>query len=182
MRIDPPASLDRILSRLESMGKSIRPVRRDHLHVTLKFFGNVEQSAVAALCRSLDEVISAREAFNWSLFGTGAFPSPARPSVVWAGAVDQDGFADLAAEIESRGEALGFVREGRPFHAHVTLARIKFRPPDELAALLRETAEIDFGPQRAKEVVLFQSTLGRSGSTYTPLHVAKLTGQVRRAQ
>lgn len=162
------------LARLGEMGKAVRPVREDQLHVTLKFLGDVDELLVPAIAEELSRALDGTPAFDWILRGTGAFPSASRPSVVWAGADAAAPFASLAEQIESACEPLGFPRERRPFHPHVTLARIKFRPPPELATWLRETSQIEFAPQRAEEVTLFQSNLAPGGSIYTPLHIVKL--------
>jgi 2'-5' RNA ligase len=162
------------LERLSDMGKAVRPVREDQLHLTLKFLGDVEKSLVPAIAEGMTRAVASADAFDWALRGTGAFPSSARPSVIWAGADAGDRFASLAEQIESACEPLGFPRETRPFRAHVTLARVRFRPPPALAEWLHETADAEFGPQRAEEVVLFRSELGPGGSVYTPVHVVKL--------
>lgn len=168
-------SLRGVLSRLARMGKAVRAVRDDQLHVTLKFYGDAAKEVVPPLSEELTRTAAQATPFDWSLRGVGAFPSPARPSVVWAGAADDDGrLSELAESIERFSERLGFSREARPFHPHVTLARVKFRPPPELGELLRESAEQEFGPQRAEEIILYRSELGPGGSVYTPLHVARL--------
>ncbi|HEX6987765.1 MAG TPA: RNA 2',3'-cyclic phosphodiesterase [Planctomycetaceae bacterium] len=174
IRTTPP--LLTLLSKLGGMGKAVRAVRADQLHVTLKFFGDVDESLIPSMTAGLDRVAADGEPFGWSLRGTGAFPSPARPSVVWAGVEDAGRFAALAEGVERFSEALGFAREPKAFHPHVTLARVKFRPPPSLGDLLRETAGEEFGPQRAEGIVLYRSDLGPGGSAYTVLHVARLGG------
>lgn len=168
-------ALAAVLTRLGGMGRAVRPVRDDQLHVTLKFLGDVEGALVPAIAERMTGIAATAAAFDWALRGAGAFPTVARPSVVWAGADAADRFASLAKGIESACEPLGFPREKRPFRPHVTLARIKFRPPPALGEWLRETAERDFGEQRAEEVVLFRSELSAGGSVYTPVHAVKLT-------
>lgn len=162
------------LARLGEMGNAVRPVRDDQLHVTLKFLGDVEEQLIPEIAEQTSRALEETSAFEWTLRGTGVFPSASRPSVVWAGTDASEPFTSLAEQIESACEPLGFPRESRPFRPHVTLARIKFRPPPELATWLRETAQTEFGPQRAEEVILFQSILAPRGSVYTPLHVVKL--------
>jgi 2'-5' RNA ligase len=76
--------------------------------------------------------------------------------------------------LEKSLEPLGFAREGRAFHPHVTLARIRSRPPAELGALLREQAAREFGSVTIDAVELIQSELGPRGSRYTTLATARL--------
>jgi 2'-5' RNA ligase len=64
----------------------------------------------------------------------------------------------------------GVAPDGRGFHAHLTLGRIKGpRRRAELAGALAAYDRRDFGESRIGELVLFQSELGRSGPAYTPL-------------
>jgi 2'-5' RNA ligase len=174
VKIDPTPGLRDVLRSLEEMGKAVRPVREDQLHVTLKFLADTNADIVPRLAEDLTRELAGTGAFDWNLRGTGAFPSPARPSVVWAGGDDNQRFRSLAERVERAAAVHGFAREARAFHPHVTLARIKFRPPFALGELLRETASQEFGRQRAAEVVLYRSELGRGGSVYMPLHVVTL--------
>lgn len=172
---EPGPALDEVMNALGRLGDAVRVVRREQLHVTLKFLGDADEPLVPEIAERLSRSYAAAKAFDWRLRGIGAFPSLARPSVVWAGAEDGGRFASLAEAAERSCEPLGFPREGRVFRPHVTVARIKFRPPPALKRLIETEAVVDFGPQRAKEVVLFRSELGRVGPVHTPVHVVLLS-------
>lgn len=174
VKIDVTPGLRDVLRALGTMGKAVRPVREDQLHVTLKFLGDTAAGLVPSLAEDLTRELAGIGAFDWNLRGTGAFPSTARPSVVWAGSKDDAGLRSLAERVERAAAAHGFASGARAFHPHVTLARIKFRPPPALGESLRETASQEFGRQQATEVILYRSELGPGGSVYTPLHVVKL--------
>ncbi|MGC1273385.1 MAG: RNA 2',3'-cyclic phosphodiesterase [Planctomycetaceae bacterium] len=165
-------SIEQILSRLSKLGRAVQAIRNDQLHITLKFYGHVADTVIPSLVAGLDDVARDTEPFTWTVRGTRAFPSTQRPNVIWAGADDGGRFAELAEQIERFGVPLGFARERRAFAPHLTLARIKFRPPQTLAELLQETSDYEFGSQRADSLVLMQSETGPGGSTYTPLHTA----------
>lgn len=171
--LDASKNLERFLSRLDGLGSCVRPVRRQNLHVTLKFYGDIDQESATELSRGFDDIARRTRPFDWSLCGTGAFPSIARPSVVWVGARDAGQLVPLANAVEKLSERLGFPRERRPFHPHVTVARIRCRPPEELKHLVERFAREDFGTQQATQLVLFRSSLERSGSVYEPLHVSR---------
>ena len=104
----------------------------------------------------------------------GTFPGPSRPKVIWAAVEDGGRFAGLVSDIERFSEPMGFPREPRPFTPHVTLARVKFRPPGPLAELLRDAVATPFGSQRTDAIVLMRSELTPGGSRYSPLHVVRL--------
>lgn len=139
-----------------------------NLHVTLAFLGDVEADRVEAVGEAV-AAAGAHAPFAVELGGLGAFPSVARPSVLWVGV--RAGTAELsaiAADVQTRLEPLGFVPEARAYHPHVTLARVK-RPGSALAPILRPF-EAERGCQsRVHEIVLYRSVLEQSGSVHHPL-------------
>lgn len=155
------------------MGRAVRAISEDQLHVTLKFYGDVPFDRIPQISLALDAACAMASEFDWSIQGLGAFPSAARPSVVWGGVRDGETMTALAGSISAESEQRGFASERRPFHPHVTLARVRFRPP-ALAELIRDSRNDEYGTQHTSEVVLFSSTLGTSGSVYTRLHTARL--------
>jgi 2'-5' RNA ligase len=75
----------------------------------------------------------------------------------------------MASELERDLVPLGFSPEGRDFQPHLTLLRVKSRPPDELLTLLAVEAQTDFGMVEISHVELIESELTRNGSRYTTL-------------
>lgn len=163
----PP--LRNTLSALEEMGRAVKPVSADNLHVTLKFFGDVPREQTAVIGRTLQEVTAPVEAFDVTLKGLGAFPHPGRPSVIWAGIDAAEPLVRLAANLEVRFASQGFIRERRPFHPHLTLARIKARPPESLKTLLQQYETKEFGTAPIDHLDLYESELRREGPVYTVL-------------
>jgi len=175
--VDATKNIERFLTRLDGLGSCVRPVRARNLHVTIKFYGDVDPSKTTELARGFDDIARRMQPFEWTLCGTGAFPTLARPSVVWVGARDEGQLVRLAHDAEELSEQLGFARERRPFHPHVTVARIRCRPPSELKTQVERFAHEEFGKQFATQLVLFRSSLERSGSIYEPLHVSTFNGE-----
>jgi 2'-5' RNA ligase len=61
---------------------------------------------------------------------------------------------------------VGYPPEARPYHAHLTLARLK--APSDLRPVVAELGSGPVGREwEAEEVVLFQSKTGRGGAEYT---------------
>ena len=174
--IDVPAQPVReILDELRDMGRPIRAAV-EPLHLTLKFLGETDVASVVDVSRAVSTVASAHRAFDLPLRGIGAFPKIERPSVVWAGVVDEEPIAALVENLEIVLEPLRFLRETRPFHPHVTLARVKGRPPQQLRELLELYADETFGVVGVREVKFYQSQLTPAGPEYTVLHSALLGG------
>jgi 2'-5' RNA ligase len=174
VQLAAPRALRSVVSTLAAMGGPVKAVSDDDLHVTLKFLGDTDPNQVADISRLVTTAAAGHSAFEARIVGLGAFPTPHRPSVVWAGLVGAEPLIAIAGALETSLEPLGFSRERRPFQPHLTLARVRSRPPAELGVLLREQASREFGTARVDAVELMQSQLGPKGSRYTKLATAKL--------
>jgi 2'-5' RNA ligase len=162
------AALRKIVIALGGLGRAVKAVDPDQLHVTMKFLGSTPADRVPELSAALAETRLV-DAFDVALTGLGAFPNERRPSVIWAGLDPLDSLRAVATELESRIAPLGFPTESRPFRPHVTLARIRFRPPPRVGAMLRDEAETEFGSVRIDSVVLYRSDTTTHGPKYVPL-------------
>lgn len=153
--------------------------REEKLHLTLKFFGDVEAGKVSALDAALDAAAAAAPPLALKLQVAGVFPAVGRPNVIWLGVSDDTGdIARLHARIEDECAAAGFPRERRAFHPHVTLARVR-EASGETRRLARRHVNLGFGPVAfaAGEVVLMRSLFGPGGSKYTALSRHELGGE-----
>lgn len=167
VRIPLLPQLSRLSEELRELGSPLRVVAPHNWHVTLKFLGNTSVEQEELIVELLTKLAAATPAFGAEVRGTGAFPHARRPTVLWAGLDPPDDLARLATEIANGCEPLGFSRETRPWQAHLTLAYVKRRPPDELHAILQRTATTRFGDIAFRELELIESTLTREGPIYT---------------
>jgi 2'-5' RNA ligase len=143
-------------------------VAPDHLHVTLKFLGETPPERLPALRTALDEGVAPFATFPLQCEGGGAFPSARAPRVLWAGFREPLELAKaLQDNIESVLAAAGFPREGKPFHPHVTIGRVRgATPPGWGDAVLRALAGRGFGTVPVGAVLLYESRLSPSGADY----------------
>ena len=143
-------------------------VAETNLHVTLKFLGQIEESRVGAITEGLASVAARTPAFALDVRGLGAFPTPARPRVLWVGLEPAAPLRALAGEVDAALAALGFARESRSFAAHVTLGRVREsrRHPALAAALARP---VQCGRLTVSRVSLMRSELHPRGARYTEL-------------
>jgi 2'-5' RNA ligase len=85
---------------------------------------------------------------------------------------------NLQGEIEDGLSRLGFEREARRFHPHLTLGRVKrIRDHGEsqrLAAALEDVKIGDVGQLEVNEISLMKSDLKPTGAVYTRLFAAQL--------
>ena len=141
----------------------------------MKFLGRVDEARVPAIAGAIRAAASGTAAFEVGVHGLGAFPSPFRPRVVWAGLEGAQLLAALAAEVDGALAALGIPRESRPFAAHVTLGRAReLRRNPALAEALARPA--DFGRLRVTRLSVMRSDLGSGGARYTELTSVGLAG------
>jgi 2'-5' RNA ligase len=167
--IVPTRDLRRLHARLSALGDRFRPVALDNLHVTLRFLGDTSESQIPEICSVAKRVVEGRTATQVRLAGLGAFPSARRPSVTWIGLAGTETLHEIAGDLDRAMAPLGFVPESRPFQPHLTLLRIKSRPPEELFALLAEESGTDFGTVAMEAIEFIQSELTPRGSRYTKL-------------
>lgn len=143
--------------------------REEKMHVTVKFFGDVLTDRVASLADALSRTARRLAPFELRLARCGVFASLSRPRVLWLGIEDERGrLATLQRDIEDECAREGFPRDARPFHPHVTLARLRF-VNEQARRLARLHIESEFAPVgfRVGEIVLVCSELGARGSRYT---------------
>lgn len=174
--IDIPATpLHGVLEELARLGSPLKMAALP-LHLTLKFLGNTDAAALERISAAIATVCALHEPLQLEISGVGAFPTVKRPSVVWAGIHPSQPLAALAAGLDARLAPLGFTPERRAFHPHVTLARVKGRPPAALCELMALYAEEVFGIATVGETLFYQSLLTPAGPQYTVLRRMALGG------
>ena len=149
----------------------------ENLHLTLKFLGSTDDELVGRVVDLVRERAKGTKPFEIEISGTGAFPSAKDPRVLWLGVKETSStMKHLAELIDQDFSSLGFEQETRAFKPHLTIARV--RDPRRAAALGGQHQSNSFGPIRfvSDELVLYESQLGRGGSTYTRLATAKFSG------
>jgi 2'-5' RNA ligase len=142
----------------------------EKLHITLKFLGEIESNQVEALSDAAMRAAQMTRPFMLALEGAGAFPTRGVPRILWLGINDSSGaLSELQSHLEEECERAGFAREERPFHPHLTIARIRTpRAARQLARLHQELGfeAIEFS---VTELVVMRSELAAGGSRYTEI-------------
>jgi 2'-5' RNA ligase len=166
-----------LLRRLKKLNdRSVSWVRESGMHLTLKFLGEIDEDQAVNIAEILKNVCSISSSFPLSLRGTGFFPANARnPRVLWIGIIEEPALMNLQACLESKLERLGFPKEERPFHPHLTLGRVKSSLNlGEVMAELEKRKDADFGDMAVKKITFFKSTLKPSGAEYSHLAEGEL--------
>jgi 2'-5' RNA ligase len=161
MPVPPHPGLAEATAHLVQAVPGVRPVPAGSWHVTLRFLGEVRESAPVET--ALQAALAGVAATPGQVVGAGAFPSRRRARVVWAGVL-APGIEDVAGRVVEATSALGEPPDRRPFVAHVTLARL--REPRDVDRFVAAHAADSFGPAPLAEVVLFASEIGPAGPRY----------------
>ena len=175
IRVEAARPLSKALEKLGAMGRAVKPVAEKNLHVTLKFLGETDLDLVPEIGRVMQQVAARKPESNIPLVGLGAFPHAQRPSVIWAGMQNAETLIEVAAGFDEQLRPLGFGRDKKAFQPHLTLARVRSKPPPELASMLEELHERQFGVVSVSSVQLFQSELQPDGPQYTVLATAEFS-------
>ena len=148
--------------------------REDNLHLTLKFLGNVPVADIPKVSDAVERATKTVSSFQLTFSGCGTFPPHGRPSVLWIGA-QASGLQILHAAIENELAETGFAREPRPFHPHLTVARLRHSQDARPLAKLHQNPGFTPIQFDVSEVVVFKSELLREGSKHTAISRHKLS-------
>lgn len=157
------------LDHLRAQEWPVRWVREDGLHITLKFFGEVMPERYDTIAEMVGFAAEEMGPMTLTIAGADVFPSLARPRVIRLDLSGDSAALELLQDrLESKGLGIGFPPEGRPFHPHITLGRVKEgqRLPGDARRVLDSVRRGEAFV--ADRVVLFESLASPLGPRYDP--------------
>jgi len=172
IELDEPIikSISALVDKLSKKNREagIKWVRQEGIHLTLKFLGEIQEERLAAVKSVLEETSKSFDSFRLEVTGTGYFPTDKRnPRVLWVGVKAEETLIKLQDSLETRLEKIGFPREKRKFHPHLTLGRVKsVQFVQDVVRDLDMYREDAFGEMAVRKTTLFQSILKPSGAEY----------------
>ncbi len=174
LAIDPPEEILQAIGRTQGrlqriISGDLRWVRPEAIHLTLKFFGDIPESAVVGIAAVVERAVAGVAPFSFQIGGAGVFPDQRRPRVLWLGMNgDVPRLLSFQQELEGELGTVGFPAEERPFRPHLTLARIKSaRGLAGLEKVLEKREEYGAGEFTASGIGLLRSELTPRGAVYT---------------
>jgi 2'-5' RNA ligase len=159
-------------------GVPIRWVPAVNIHLTLKFLGDVSLANLKILTDMLQTEVSGHHQFDISVGGSGAFPSPHRPRVIWVGVEAPPELTTVQNGIETSTAHLGYAREERAFSPHLTLGRVSRNATSQDVRMISkalENVKVGFlGATCVQQVHLYRSDLNPTGAVYSQIFSATL--------
>lgn len=162
--IDMPAAIKERLTTLCCGLPGARWVEPDHMHLTLRFIGEVDSTIFKDVREALTQVRG--EPFSLQLDGIGFFPPRGKPRVLWAGIRKNAELLQLRNRVESELIRLGLEPEGRKYAPHITLARLKNTPVPKAGAYLVHNALFATDLFQVNEFFLYSSVLNSKGAKH----------------
>lgn len=161
----------------ELVSPALRWTRPENTHLTLLFLGEIAEGHVAKVAEKLRAACEDFNSFELEISGVGCFPNMRRPRVLWLGlSGDLDSLQAVNAQVMKHCGAFAERRDDKPFHPHLTLARIKFEDKSVARDLNKTLSKlrIDAARWRVESVELMRSELLPSGAEYSIMESAAL--------
>lgn len=167
-----PARVFQAFSNLKTVfdrpGVRVRWVRPSNLHLTLRFLGDVDRSAVPELEAAIRAELHSIGRFEVTFCGIGMFPNWRRPRIIWAKVIEgHEKLIELAKSVNYGLEKAGFSQETRPFRPHLTLGRVVQFSSDGKTLSAAQHFQGPAMTESVSRIVLYESVLHRSGPVYT---------------
>ena len=176
LAVEPPAevreAIGRIQGRLQRLIRGeLKWVRPEAIHLTLKFFGDIPEGAIAGIAAAVEPAAAREAPMTFAIGRAGVFPDQRRPRVLWLGMEgDVPRLLSLQKRVEGELGTIGFPAEERPFRPHLTLARIKSgRGLTGLERAMEKGEGYAAGEFTAAGIGLIRSELTPRGAVYTRL-------------
>ncbi len=166
LAITLPAPIKKILYEYHQSYSfdDVRWTMPEHLHITLYFFGDLDERVVPFLVTMLRDVFYDAQPFNLQFDKMRYFPNEEAPRMIWAQFTGGPQFEALVKAIDKIAQAFRQPGEQHPVRAplaHVTLCRFKETPKE--MPILKELDIEDVNVHRAQ---LLSSKLGVNGPRY----------------
>jgi 2'-5' RNA ligase len=171
---DLKPKINKIIKEFKKTDARIKYVELANLHLTLKFFGDIDTEGLGLLEEAIANVVSQFDSFKIRIAGCGAFPNNKRIKVIWVG-IDEDSIIrDLHDKLDKEFVCLGFDKDRR-FSTHLTIGRMKSaKGKDKVKSTIEEFSDVEIGEMEVDRIVLKKSTLTPAGPIYEDLKIFEL--------
>ena len=171
---DLKPKIHKIIKEFKKTDARIKYVELANLHLTLKFFGEIDTNGLELLEEKITNVVSDFEPFDIKIKSCGAFPNNNRIKVIWVGIEDDSIIRDLHDKLDKEFASIGFDKD-KKFSTHLTIGRMKAgKNKDKVKSTIEEFSDVEIGEMKVNKISLKKSTLKPSGPIYEDLKVFEL--------
>lgn len=164
--IDLPEAIRKLLLELDPHIRGVRWTEPEQMHLTLGFFGKVNEEVDLALRENLSAIHF--RAFFLPITGVGTFPPKGPPKIIWIGVgKGHPHLFQIHKRVQEAALSAGLELELRAWHPHITLGRCRDVSPQLVRKFLKSNVDLDLGMIRAEEFHLYSSKLTPAGSVHT---------------
>lgn len=170
--ISPQAKVS-VLNYIEDLKKEFSDIKvgwlaAEKLHLTLKFFGDIDNAQIAELKNIIKRIAEKYKSFEMFVTKTGVFPDKRKAKILWLGIAEETNNLKLIKdEIEIECKIHLVEKETRKYKPHLTIGRI--REPKKSKKLAEKHLQNDFEPVRfnVSGIIIYESELKPAGSVYS---------------
>jgi len=171
---DLKPKINKIIRQFKEIDTKIKYVELQNLHLTLKFFGDIDTNGLDVLENAIADVVSEFDSFKIKITGCGAFPNKNHIKVIWVGIDDDAVIKDLHDRLDKEFARLGFDKD-RKFSTHLTIGRMKSaRNKNKVKEVIEEFENFEIGEMEVSEISLKKSTLTPAGPIYEDISIFEL--------
>lgn len=169
IKINPSERFIRVLNEISSAlnHERIKWVEPENMHLTLKFFGETDDSRIPAISQALVAAAAPLKPFTLKIADTGIFGSRYDPKIIWFGIEKQSHLENLAQNIFAELSKYGWEKGRQNFVPHLTIGRIReIKDKPLFQKIINKYQTIEIQETQVSGVILYESILRREGPLY----------------
>jgi RNA 2',3'-cyclic 3'-phosphodiesterase len=146
---------------------NLKPIAKDHMHITLRFIGYVDDAQISLIKEALQQSLKKIYSFYFKISDRiSCFPNVEKAKVLFIriekGA---DSFLELFKTVEKELCNVSLKEESRPYIPHITLARTK--NPCSIIDIVKKIGFDLNNEILCDKLTLFESVLNKNGPKYS---------------
>lgn len=172
IKLDDPVldSMDKFLKPFKKIASPVKWTKRENLHITLKFIGDVTDDTYSQIESRLTDTDFNTGPITLKFTGCGKFGKGGEMNIFWIGMEKNDTLEETFDRIETALEKTGIPKETRKFKPHITVARNKKRFNfKSFFQLIDDNHERTVAEFAVTHFQVFKSKLTPEGPIYTVL-------------
>jgi len=169
IKIKPEKTFFEVYTHLTTnlSNERINWVNPENIHITLKFFGETDERKIPDINAVFKNIALHTRPFTLSINKVGIFGSSYQPKVVWFGIDTNPVLLELARNVKTDLQTIGFDDDGQHFVPHLTIGRIKLLNDRKFfQEVINEHKNTFIQEVPVNRFFLYESILRREGPIY----------------